>query len=165
VPIYPDHLLKKYKAKGILIDTNLLMLVVVGTYDPQRVLTFKRTQRFTLDDLALMFRMLEYFDRRVTTPNILTEVDNLTRQLPQLEHDAIATVLSQVTSTHLEVYVPSADIVQQSMYADLGLTDCVTIAAANEVLVLTDDFHLSNVLTNLGHDAININHIRGVGRF
>jgi hypothetical protein len=43
----------------------------------------------------------------------------------------------------------------------MGLTDAVTILLASEDrLVITDDFRLSNRLSSIGCDVININHIR-----
>jgi hypothetical protein len=158
--MYPNDLFEKYRTKGVLIDTNLLLLVAIGTYDAARILSWKRTQRYTLDDYALMLRILEFFQRRVTTPNILTEVDNLARQLPEAEHEAISAVLFQLISTSFEVYAQSAIVTQTPMYPVVGLTDCVTMSSADEVLVLTDDFELSNRLASIGRDALNINHIR-----
>jgi hypothetical protein len=73
---YLETMFDKYKAQGILIDSNLMLLIAVGIYNTQRILTFKRTMRYTLDDFELMLRILYRFHRRVTTPNILTEVDN-----------------------------------------------------------------------------------------
>jgi hypothetical protein len=142
-----------------------MVLITVGTYNPQRVLTFKRTLKYTLDDLLLMTRLLSYFGRRVTTPNILTEVDNLTRQLPEAEYEAIAITLAQLVSDSFEVYFPSAGVLNNLNYPLLGLTDCVTAMAASGVLVVTDDFRLSSVLSGLGYDAININHIRSQAWF
>lgn len=159
---YPEAIFAKYKTKGILIDTNLLLLITIGSYDAHRILTFKRTSQYSLGDLELMFRILAYFERRFTTPNILTEVDNLSRQLPEYEHEAIALTLSQLTFRLFEVFVPSADVVLHANYPDIGLTDCVTVASSDEVLVVTDDFRLSNILSSLGRDAININHIRNL---
>lgn len=152
----------KYRSKGVLIDTNLLLLLAVSSYSLQRILTFKRTQKYTLDDLDFMFRLTRFFERRFTTANILTEVDNLIRQLPDWEHDAAATSLSELIISSFEIYVPAADIVQYQSYVDLGLIDCATIASAAGRLVVTDDFLLSNTLSNLGRDCVNINHIRSV---
>jgi hypothetical protein len=160
VASYATTLFRKYKSKGVLIDTNLLLLLVVGTYSMQRVLTFKRTQKYTIDDLDFMFRIIPFFERRFTTANILTEVDNLIRQLPEEEHEAVSTTLSELIASSFEIYVPAADVVQHGLYVDLGLTDCVTVACADERLVLTDDFRLSNTLSSLGRDSLNINHIR-----
>jgi len=162
MPSYLAGLFERYRAKGILVDTNLMVLVAVGTYNRLRIKTFKRTIQYTLEDLELMLRMLAYFGRRLITPNILTEVDNLTRQLPEGEHKALATAFAQLISRKFEVYVQSSQVAQHAAYVKLGLTDCATaIAAAEEgVLIITDDLRLSNILSSLGMDAININHIR-----
>src|SRR5205823_14665805 len=115
-----------------LIDTNLLLLLAVGMYSLQRVLTFKRTQKYSLDDWSLMFRTLPFFERRFTTANILTEVDNLIRQMPENEHRAVSATLSELITASFEIHVPAADIIQYELYVDLGLTDCVTVASAAE---------------------------------
>jgi hypothetical protein len=159
----PKELFAKYKTKGILVDTNLLLLVAIGGYDPRRILTFKRTLKYTLEDYALMLRILAHFDRRVTTPNILTEMDNLARQLPEEDHAGISNVIFQMIAKLFEVHVPSARATQTELYYRIGLADCVTMSAADDVLVVTDDFELSNRLANIGRDALNINHIRNLG--
>lgn len=162
MPQYPAALFERYKAKGVLIDTNLMVLIAVGTYNQSRVGTFKRTIQYALDDLEMMLRIAAYFDRRLTTPNILTEVDNLTRQLPEGEHKLLAAAFAQLVSRQFEIYVQSHQTVQHMAYSRLGLTDCVTAMAAAEwnALIITDDLRLSNILSGLGMDAININHIR-----
>ena len=159
---YPALLLERYRTKGVLIDANLMVLLAVGNYNKHRILNFKRTIQYTLNDLELMVRILTYFDRCLTTPNILTEVDNLSRQLPAAEHEALATAFAQLVSRKFEIYVQSSQVAQHSAYFKLGLTDCATAVAAAEAgaLIITDDFRFSNVLSRLGMDAININHIR-----
>jgi len=162
MPRYLATLFERYRTKGILIDTNLMVLIAVGTYNRLRIETFKRTIQYTLEDLELMLWILAYFNRRLTTPNILTEVDNLTRQLPESEHEALATSFTQLISRKFEVYVQSSQVAQHATYVKLGLTDCATAIAAaeEEVLIITDDLRLSSILSSLGMDAININHIR-----
>jgi len=51
-----EGLLKKHKAKGVFIDTNLLVLLLVGRVNIERVRNFKRTQNFTVED----FRLLQF---------------------------------------------------------------------------------------------------------
>jgi hypothetical protein len=156
-------LYEKYKSKGVLVDTNLMVLVVVGSYSKNRILTFKRTIQYTLEDHDLILQIITSFPRRITTPHILAEVDNLTRQLPQAEHRAVSATITQVVSDLFEVYVPSANAIREISYSVLGLTDCATMLAASDALVVTDDFRLSNVLSSLGRDVLNINHIRTFG--
>jgi hypothetical protein len=89
-------------------------------------------------------------------------VDSLARQLPEAEHAAISDVMYQLISSSFEIYVRSATAAQTSLYPAIGLTDCVTMASADEVLVITDDFELANRISHLGQDALNINHIRNL---
>jgi hypothetical protein len=162
MPGYPEALIEKYRRKGVLIDTNLLVLLAIGVYNPARILTFKRTFKYTIDDFDLLLRIIGFFERKVITPNILTEVDNIARQMPEREHAAVADVISQLLLRFLEVYIPSVQVLGQRPYAERGLTDCVTIACAEETLIVTDDFALSNRLSSSGFDVLNINHIRNI---
>ena len=79
---YLINLIGLYKAKGLLIDTNLLLLYFIGTYDPDRIPRFKRTMSFTVDEFLLLDAIFTNFDKVITTPNILTEISNLSGQLP-----------------------------------------------------------------------------------
>ncbi len=156
----PLELIAKYRNKGVLLDTNLMVLLAVGHYKLERISSFKRTDKYTVDDFALVSRILANFERRITTPHILAEADNLMRQLPNWECGPVAAVMTRLIENIFEIYSPSLDAARNERYSILGLTDCVTLAVAKEVLVITDDFPLSNVLSHLGRDAININHLR-----
>ncbi len=76
-----DELIARYRKAGILVDTNLLLLLFMGNFQPARITTFKRTQQFVEEDFQLLMLLLGYFDKIITTPNILTEVSNLSGQL------------------------------------------------------------------------------------
>ena len=39
-------LIAKYRSGGVLVDSNLLVLLLVGSVNKQRILDFKRTQDF-----------------------------------------------------------------------------------------------------------------------
>ena len=156
----PSQLIAKYRGKGVLLDTNLMVLLAIGLYKRERISSFKRTDKYTARDFSLVTDIMNKFERRITTPHILAETDNLTRQLPGREHNAVAAILAPLIENLFEIYSPSVTAVRHERYSTLGLTDCVTIAAADEILVITDDLRLSNILSHLGRDAININHIR-----
>lgn len=156
----PAQLVAKYRRKGVLLDTNLMVLLAIGLYKRERIPSFKRTDQYTESDFDLVARIVANFERRITTPHILAETDNLTRQLPAREHRAVAAIMAPLVEKLFEIYSPSAAAMRHQRYSTLGLTDCVTIACAADVLVITDDLTLSNILSHLGRDAININHIR-----
>jgi hypothetical protein len=45
-------LIEKHRGKGVLVDTNLFVLLLVGLVNENRILNFQRTQDFTIEDFA-----------------------------------------------------------------------------------------------------------------
>jgi rRNA-processing protein FCF1 len=169
--IDPDTttLIKSYKQKGILIDTNILLLWIVGSVNRQRISKFNRTEKFVPEDYDLLLRLLEYFlPKIVTTPNILTEVNSLANQIGEPERSQCYTKLAQAVVRLDEHYIESNIAVEVNSFTRFGLTDCGILELArggthpegNRYLVLTDDLKLAIHLQNSGVDAINFNHLR-----
>lgn len=71
------QLINKHRGSGLLVDTNLLLLYLVGTTNKKRILNFKRTQTYTIEDFDLLSRFMAEFKTLITTPHVLTEVSNL----------------------------------------------------------------------------------------
>ncbi len=156
-----DQILAKYRGKGIIIDANLLLLFVVGSYDQNRISTFKRTKKFGKDDFMLVKRFIECFKTVRTTPSILTEVSNYLNQLPEELQAEFYTAFSDCIRSLFEVYEESANLSKNDCFTKYGLTDTSIIAdAKNNYVVLTEDFPLSGYLISAGVDAINFNHLR-----
>lgn len=72
-------LVQKYRRKGILVDANLLVVLLVGKLGPEHLKNCRATKSnsFTPDDYSLLVQGVAKFDKLVTTPHILTEVSNL----------------------------------------------------------------------------------------
>ncbi|MBI5250400.1 MAG: hypothetical protein HY912_12970 [Desulfomonile tiedjei] len=158
---YLDRLLLKHRTKGALIDTNILLLLFVGRYDRALVPKFKRTKIFTDDDYSLAEKIVSFFARVVTTPNILTEVSNLSNQLPEQIKQKYFREFVSVVDLLEEEYVASATACGHHYFPRCGLTDSTIMALAQKnYLVITDDFALSNILHGLNIDVINFNHLR-----
>lgn len=67
---------------AVLVDTNILLLLMVGAADREAIARFKRTkQRFSPDDFDIATGFLRQFSRIATTASILTETSNLAFQL------------------------------------------------------------------------------------
>ncbi len=155
-------LIERYRSSGILVDTNLLLLYFVGSLDPNLISTFKRTIAFTSEDFVLLNRLLREFRRVVTTPNILTEVNSLSNQLPENIKQRYFPLFAKGIMLLEEIYTPSRDIAVRREFVAFGLTDTgIFHNAANVYLILTEDFRLSQVLAAQGIDVINFNHLRG----
>lgn len=158
------RLLSKYKNKGALIDSNLLLVYCVGAYDPDRIARFKRTAAFTVDDFNLLAQLVAFFDRVVTTPNILTEVNGLSNQLSEDIKSTYYPEFARQISVLEEHYLVSAHVSSLASFGRLGLTDLgIGELVRDKYLVLSDDLKLVVHLQNTGVDAINFNHIRKFG--
>jgi rRNA-processing protein FCF1 len=155
-----------YRNKGLLVDSNLLLLYFVGSYDPARISNFKRTHSkgFREDDFNLLTRLVRLFARIVTTPNILTEVSNLSGQLREDKKQAYYVDFEKLVQSFAEHYIESKELCALTHFKSFGLTDSGIIALAmGKFLVLTDDGPLSGYLQNVGIDVINFNHVRDWG--
>lgn len=152
---------RAYRSKGLLIDSNVLLLFFVGLHDRTRIEKFKRTSQFTVEDFELLVAFIERFKEVVTTPSILTEVSNLLGQLPdKLRYSFYQRFANGLKDLH-EHYSPSRDLGDDRGFAKFGLTDTAILqAASGKYLVLTDDFRLAQYLLAQNVDVINFNHLR-----
>jgi len=154
-------LFERYRTKGILIDTNILLLYLIGLFNVKMIEQFKRTKMFVKEDFYIIKQIIEYFQFVVTTPNILTETNNLCNQLNVKNIDDFLDVFKIKIKVFSENYIKSIDGVNINEFNKLGLTDsCMLILAQEDYLVLTDDFKLSNILQSKKINVINFNHLR-----
>jgi hypothetical protein len=150
-----------YKDKGLLIDTNLLLLLFVGLHSRKGIQRFKRTSQFTPGDFDCLAGVVRLFKQVVTTPNVLTEVSNLLGQLPEGAHFPVFQRFSLGIQHFQEQFLPSRELAQESCFPKFGLTDAgIVQSAKGRFLVLTDDFRLAGYLERRGIDVINFNHLR-----
>ncbi|MFB5269763.1 PIN domain-containing protein [Paenibacillus enshidis] len=154
---YIKHLIAEYKNKDIIVDTNLLILLLVGRYNIDFINKFKRTQAFSKDDYYLLEKLISNFPGILTLPNILTEVSNLTDGISE---NYIINFVKEIERFN-ETSIPSSEISKEQIFLKLGLTDSgISILAKSNHLVVTADLPLANFLETSKLPVINFNHIR-----
>lgn len=158
---YVVSLVNKHRKSGVLVDTNLLLLYFVGSFNQEEIPKFKRTKQFAIEDYATLHDFLALFKTIVTTPNILTEVNSFSNQLAEHLKPGYFEVFAEGITLLDERYTPSSDISTMSEFHRFGLTDAgILHIARNEYLVLTDDFRLSQYLQTKQVSVLNFNYIR-----
>ncbi|MGK7924020.1 MAG: PIN domain-containing protein [Spirulina sp.] len=158
---YINNLLRRYQQKGLLIDTNILLVLFVGKVNRKRISQFNRTEKFTSKDYDVLVKITKNFSKIVTTPNILTEVNSLINQLREPERSQCLELFSELLSRIDEFYLESQKISEMERFAKFGLTDCgILDLAKDRYLVLTDDFKLANYLQSVEIDVINFANIQ-----
>lgn len=156
-----NDLSRKYRGKGLLLDANILLLLLIGRCDRSLISRFKRTRIFTADDFDLLASFVDWFDRIVTTPCVLAEVNGMANQLTQESKTEVYSAFAIEFGFLDETHQPSAQVAAHQRFPSIGLTDAgILMLAKDRYLVVTDDFRLSQVLEHEGIDVINFNHIR-----
>ena len=65
---------------GYFLDTNLLVLLVVGSESRDLISKHRRLEHYSSEDYDILYRLLEDADELFVTPNTLTEASNLVSQ-------------------------------------------------------------------------------------
>jgi hypothetical protein len=153
-------LIQKHRAKGALVDANLLVLLLVGAVNKRRIQNFKRTENFTVEDFDLLTRLIDWFGKLFATPHVLSQASDLTdlhgKELLQVRR-TFKLIVDQIE----ESYDPSRTLVLDPMFERLGLADAaIATVCSRGVLVLTADLELQLEVQRRGADALNFNHVR-----
>jgi hypothetical protein len=149
------------RGRTLLIDTNLLLLLVVGAFAPEQIERFKRTRAYSIDDYVLLSGFAGGFAQLLATPNIRTEVSNLAGQLAEPARSGALAALGSLVLNVEEQYLASQGLVAEKDFLRFGLTDVGILTAARErVAVITDDLPLYARLASMGAEVTNFHHIR-----
>jgi hypothetical protein len=111
---------KDWRRKGLLVDTNVLVLYVVGNLDLDLIAKHKRTEKFIAEDYHLLDRFLRQFKTLITTPNVLTEVSNMVAQIGGETETKLRVILGALVKAFDERYVPSMRLVKWRSSAGLA---------------------------------------------
>lgn len=159
---YLEFVISEYRNYGLLIDTNLLLVLCTGKYDTNMIGKNNRTESYTLEDYIILERIVKEFNILFTLPNILTELSNLvTLKGDKLKH--FSSFLIDFINDFTEEYIESRQICKNDAFKRLGLSDTGIILTSIEkkCLVITADLDLASYLHKKNINVINFNHIRG----
>lgn len=149
------------RASPILLDTNLLLLFVVGTASREYVRKHKKLTEFTQEDYDTLKGLISRSPLVLLTPNTLTETSNLAAYIGEPARSAIFQVLRAIIVESQEVYISSRTAAERSEFIRLGLTDASLVeASTDEVAILTTDLDLYLAALAKGSPAVNFNHLR-----
>lgn len=145
----------------LLIDTNLLVLLLVGTASKEFISIHKRTRWYNIDDYTLLTDFVADSGAVATTPNILSETSNLIRQFAEPHRARVIDEFRIFAQAASESYIQSSDAVRRSDFGRLGLTDMVILMVEDlNATLITDDLDLYLASAVAGRRVINFTHER-----
>ena len=151
-------LVQKYKRRGILIDTNLALLYIVGSLDSLLIRNHARTSAFSIDDFDRLSRFVDYFEKKIVTPHVLTETSNLLGKSVELRG-----VFGAFINSAKEIPIPAKSVAATSAFLAAGLTDAGILSVAEKkYLLVTDDGPLLGLSTGAKVDCVSLAQIRSI---
>lgn len=158
---YTSYLVGKYCHKGIIIDTNVMLVYIVGIYNQNYLLKFERTRGYK-EVFEYVYAVLPQFRRHIITPHILTELSNLSMRIQDNRLVEYFSVFSRILGGTAEEYISKDDILNSVLLPKLGVTDLTIIEAAEKYkcLVFTDDWPATGHMRYRGIEVLNLKEIR-----
>jgi hypothetical protein len=145
----------------VLIDTNVLILFIVGSTGRSIVAAHKRcNNQFSEEDFDLLLAVLGDAPELILLPNVVTEASNLLAQIANPYKDALLRTLKVAVLTFREVYVASRTAVERAEFKFIRLTDCALLDTRDKSFhLLTVDLDLYLAFSRAGRPATNFRHV------
>ena len=159
-----NDLLCKHDSKGVLLDTNLLVLYLVGKYKRDYVTKFKRTNMYTVNDFDWLSEYVSKFAKIVVTPQVLAETWNFIEKIGEHRFVEFLEKTIPLLTLFEEEYIHKNIIMESDGFSYIGITDMSVIQAGKKLdcLVLTDDLRAYSHFLQFEVSTININHLRQI---
>jgi hypothetical protein len=146
----------------VVVDTNLTVLLVVGSASKEYIAMHKCLQHYySVDDFELLWILIAEFSEIDLLPHILADVSSLARQIKNPARAKVQNALRKLTTTATELQIQSASGAQRAEFDELGLTDAVilhfcdmSVNGLNPTLI-TCDTDLANNAHSLGYSVID----------
>jgi hypothetical protein len=148
------------KPASILVDSNLLLLLAVGLWNPRAIPSQKRLSNLTNDDFEVLRAFLSTFETIITTPHVLTEVSNLAGTASGQSRVEIFAQLASLCKILDERTLSAATLSGRLEFRVFGLTDAVLSELCSQTPLLTQDGRLAGHLRNKGFMALTLQDVR-----
>lgn len=125
-------------SKTLVLDANLLLLLVIGTMDRSAITRFKRTQQFTVADFDALVDIVSRASQIVTTPHILTEVNNLANSLRDEQRKEFSATFRNVILKLEERWQTAISLSQHELFS-FGISDVAAFSESSNAIFLTED--------------------------
>jgi len=128
-----------------LIDTNSLIVLLIGLIDPKLIETHKRTSIYEEQDFIDLLAFIGEFEELVVLPNVWTELDNLLNNFRGEYRITYIEKIASVIKSTSEKFLESKNALNSIGFFDLGLTDSLLLEYSKECeLLITSDSSLSD---------------------
>lgn len=142
--------------QAVLVDSNLLLLLVVGSAGKRYIRAHKGLSAYDENDFDILVGLVGTFSDMVTVPHVVTEVSNLSRQMRGPAKSAIIDKLRELVEQTPELPIGSVEGLRHSAWGRLGVTDSVLLHLCEQgIMLITADSELAIEAEMIGGDVLN----------
>ncbi|MCL2085588.1 hypothetical protein FWH09_01490 [Candidatus Saccharibacteria bacterium] len=145
---------------GLIIDTNLFTLLVIGNSDINKVGKHKRVKNYSEDHFTAIFNIANYITENnskiILTPHILSEISNFV--IDSKGYNPFFDTALRLTKLTHEENVEKDKLLDHDELSRLGVSDLSVenVATVMKCAVVTDDERLYNRLLSLGVQVVDL---------
>ncbi|HCE56140.1 MAG TPA: hypothetical protein DER05_14555 [Lutibacter sp.] len=141
----------------IVIDTNALVVLLLGLMDPNIVSTHSKTSIYTKQDFFNLLEVIKDFKNLLVLPNIWTEVDNLLNKFGGNRKYLYVKKITELIKESSEKYINTKSATEKHHFMNLGLTDTLILDLAKDCkFIITSDSQLSDYANALGFNVYDM---------
>jgi rRNA-processing protein FCF1 len=118
--------------RDVIIDTNIFILFLAGQINENKIQRYTRNSLYTKEDYYLLLNILSNYDRIITSPNILTEVDNILNRITGEDKYKYLVLVMAIYKQTIEKYIKTEIISRNWFFDTLGITDSAILMMAKE---------------------------------
>jgi hypothetical protein len=151
-------------AKLVALDSNVLILLVVGLTSTRYIDRHGALKEYDISDFHLLINLISVSAGIVVTPNALSEAANFLDRIKEPAKTEVAHTFQDLIRKTTEIYVKSTEASSRSEFVRLGLPDCALLEVSKQsISIVSADLHLCLAAQSAGYEAINFNHLRDRG--
>ena len=149
---------------NLIVDTNLLLLYLVGSYNIEFIEYCRRIKKYTKNDFIKVRNIILAYQKIYITPQILAEISNLSEDIKNPKREPYLGKLIEIVRKFNEEYVSLLKLIpNKKLVSQIGFTDISIMETAKKYncMLFTDDFPLAQIASLNQCTVINYTNIQG----
>jgi hypothetical protein len=136
--------------REVIIDSNIFILFLAGQINENKIERYTRNSLYTKDDYYFLLNILADYDKIITSPNILTEVDNILNRITGEDKYKYLVLAKTIYKQTIEKYIETEIVAQNWFFDSLGITDASILMMAKDCeLLISGDSSLCDYAKSL----------------
>jgi hypothetical protein len=129
--------------RDVILDSNIFILFLAGQINENKIERYTRNSLYTKEEYYFLLNILAGYDKIITSPNILTEVDNILNRITGEDKYKYLVLAKAIYKQTIEKYIRTETVAQNWFFDTLGITDSSILMMAKDCeLLISGDSRL-----------------------